>query len=123
MFINIFSFYNKNILLPRKNRGGENYGKTKRRKNRCYSAQEKYNIIKPIISGEISEVQLGKELKLSNGMLVRWIDITESKHYNDSIGCITNEETVSELRLLTITLMIIYRNDDEVFNKKSDVIK
>ena len=123
MFINIFSFYNKNILLPRKNRGGENYGKTKRRKNRCYSAQEKYNIIKPIISGEISEVQLGKELKLSNGMFVRWIDITESKHYNDSIGCITNEETVSELRLLTITLMIIYRNDDEVFNKKSDVIK
>ena len=98
MFINIFSFYNKNILLPRKNRGGENYGKTKRRKNRCYSAQEKYNIIKPIISGEISEVQLGKELKLSNGMLVRWIDITESKHYNDSIGCITNEETVSEFR-------------------------
>ena len=123
MFINIFSFYNKNILLPRKNRGGENYGKTKRRKNRSYSAQEKYNIIKPIISGEISEVQLGKELKLSNGMLVRWIDITESKHYNDSIGCITNEETVSELRLLTITLMIIYRNEDEVFNKKSDVIK
>ena len=26
------------------------------------------------------------------------IDITESKHYNDSIGCITNEETVSEFR-------------------------
>ena len=28
-----------------------------------------------------------------------------------------------KIRLLTITLMIIYRNEDEVFNKKSDVIK
>jgi len=28
-----------------------------------------------------------------------------------------------KIRLLTITLMVIYRNEDEVFNKKSDVIK
>ena len=47
--------------------------RTKGGKNRYYSAQEKYNIIKPIISGEISATQLGKELKLSDGMLIKWL--------------------------------------------------
>ena len=37
------------------------------------TAQEKFNIIKPIINGEISATQLGKELGLSDGMLITWI--------------------------------------------------
>ena len=37
------------------------------------TAQEKFNIIKPIINGEISATQLGKELGLSVRMLITWI--------------------------------------------------
>lgn len=37
------------------------------------TAQEKYDIIKPIINGEISATQTSKELGLSDGMLITWI--------------------------------------------------
>ncbi len=34
------------------------------------TAQEKYDIIKPIINGELSATQTSKELGLSDGMLI-----------------------------------------------------
>lgn len=37
------------------------------------TAQEKYDIIKPIINGELSATQTSKELGLSDGMLITWI--------------------------------------------------
>jgi transposase-like protein len=74
VFINIFSFI-INILLPRKNRGGEIMGRPKGKTSsyRFWTAQEKYNIIKPIIGGEKSASQQGIELKLSGGMLIKWV--------------------------------------------------
>ncbi len=41
---------------------------------RFWTAQEKYNIIKPIVDGEKSAIQLAKSLGFSsNGMIINWI--------------------------------------------------
>ena len=51
------------------------------------TAQEKFNIIKPIINGEISATQLGKELGLSDGMLITWIH----KYQEGGINALENK--------------------------------
>ena len=73
MFINIFSFYNKNILLPRKNRGGEIMGRPKGGNNRTWTSKEKYEVIEPIIKGDISVRDRGRQLGLAHSMIDKWI--------------------------------------------------
>jgi transposase-like protein len=48
-------------------------GRLKGGKYRYYSAQEKLTIIKPIINGDISANQQSIKLKISDGMICRWI--------------------------------------------------
>lgn len=76
MFTNIFFFYNKSIILPSKNHGGETMtklGRPKGGKNRTWTSKEKYEVIFPIISGEISKRDRVKELGLALGMVSNWI--------------------------------------------------
>jgi len=75
VFINIFSFIinNKNILLPRKNHGGENMGRPKGGKNKSWTVNEKYEVLEPIIKGEISQKDRARELDLAYGMMTRWL--------------------------------------------------
>ena len=51
-------------------------GRPKGRKSgyKFWTAKEKYDLILPIINGEISASQLAKEIGMSgNGMLIKWI--------------------------------------------------
>ena len=52
--------------------GGKNMAK-KGQKFKTWTADEKYNVIKPIIDLEISLAQVGKNTGVSNSMLHRWI--------------------------------------------------
>lgn len=45
------------------------------RPNRNWSAEDKYNVIKPIINMEKSLNQVSKELNISSGMLHRWVEV------------------------------------------------
>ena len=45
---------------------------------KCWTAEEKYEVIKPIINFEKSSSQVTKDTGLSNGMLSRW-----GKLYNE----------------------------------------
>lgn len=77
VFINIFFFYNKNILLPRKKRGGNNMGRPKGIKGKytIRTAQEKYELIKPLLNGEKSSEQIDRELGVSSGLLIKWVHL------------------------------------------------
>ena len=44
------------------------------RPNRNWSAEDKYKVIKPIISMEKSLTQVSRELDISSGMLHRWVE-------------------------------------------------
>ncbi len=76
-------------------------------------AQEKFNIIKPIINGEISATQLGKELGLSVGMLTTWIH----KYQQGGIEALENKHKpgnplakYSSRKELTYTEQLEYEN-------------
>ena len=43
-------------------------------KNKYWSAEEKYSVIKPIINFEKSSGQVTKETGISNGMLSKWVN-------------------------------------------------
>ena len=45
------------------------------RPNRNWSAEDKYKVIKPIISMEKSLTQVSGELDISSGMLHRWVEV------------------------------------------------
>lgn len=45
------------------------------RPNRNWSAEDKYKVIKPIISMEKSLTQVSRELDISSGMLHRWVEV------------------------------------------------
>ena len=77
------------------------------------TAQEKFNIIKPIIDGEISATQLGKELGLSDGMLITWIH----KYQQGGIEALENKRKpgnplakYSRRKELTYTEQLEYEN-------------
>ena len=77
------------------------------------TAQEKFNIIKPIINGEISATQLGKELGLSVGMLITWIH----KYQQGGIDALENKSKpgnplakYSSRKELTYTEQLEYEN-------------
>ena len=53
-------------------------GRTKGGKNREWSKDQKYEIIKYIINGEKSTHDLGREFGISNGMICNWL-----KRYNE----------------------------------------
>lgn len=48
-------------------------GRKKGGTNKRWSAQEKYEIIKPIIEGKKSSHDVTRETRLSNGMICNWI--------------------------------------------------
>lgn len=48
-------------------------GRAKGGTNRRWSASEKYNIILPIINGEMSGNQRAKNLGLAQGMVKKWV--------------------------------------------------
>lgn len=54
-------------------------GRPKGGTNKYWSAEEKYQIIKPIIELEKSSLQVTKETGISNGMLSVWV-----KKYNEN---------------------------------------
>ena len=54
--------------------------------NKYWTAEEKYEIIKPIINFEKSSMQITKETGLSNGMICNWI-----KSYNEFSGSVELE--------------------------------
>ena len=54
-------------------------GRTKGGKNREWSKDQKYEIIKYVIDGEKSINDLGREFGISNGMICIWI-----KRYNEN---------------------------------------
>ena len=62
-------------------------GRPKGGKNKYWDKEQKYKIIKPIIDGKISAKQLGKELGLSDGMLIAWIH----KYQQGGIGALENK--------------------------------
>ena len=53
-------------------------GRTKGGKNREWSKDQKYEIIKYVIDGEKSINDLGREFGISNGMICNWL-----KRYNE----------------------------------------
>ena len=53
-------------------------GRPKGGTNKCWSAEEKFEIIKPIIEFEKSSSQVTKDTGISNGMLSVWV-----KKYNN----------------------------------------
>lgn len=54
-------------------------GRNKGGKNKYWSAEEKYKIIKPIITFEKSSRDVTRETGISNGMISTWV-----KRYNES---------------------------------------
>ena len=48
-------------------------GRPKGGKNRSWTANEKYEVLKPIIKGEISQKDRARELDLAYGMILNWI--------------------------------------------------
>ena len=48
-------------------------GRPKGGTNKYWTAEEKYKIIKPILDGEKSTMQVTRETGLSNGMINNWI--------------------------------------------------
>ena len=48
-------------------------GRKKGGTNKSWSAQEKYEIIKPIIEGKKSSHDVTRETRLSNGRICNWI--------------------------------------------------
>ena len=74
VFINIFFFYNIHILLPRKKRGGEIMGRPKGGKNRTWTSKEKYEIILPVLNGELSTYEQASIVGVkSHSTIVNWI--------------------------------------------------
>lgn len=61
--------------------GGKNMAK-KGQKFKTWTADEKYNVIKPIIDLEISLAQTGKNTGVSNSMLHRWIKSYKENGYD-----------------------------------------
>lgn len=61
--------------------GGKNMAK-KGQKYKTWTADEKYNVIKPIIDLEISLAQVGKNTGVSNSMLHRWIKSYRENGYD-----------------------------------------
>lgn len=61
--------------------GGKNMAK-KGQKFKTWTADEKYNVIKPIIDLEISLAQVGKNTGVSNSMLHRWIKSYRENGYD-----------------------------------------
>ena len=57
-------------MIKMKNKKGRPSGG----KNKYWSAEEKYNVIKPIINFEKSSGQVTKETGISNGMLSKWVN-------------------------------------------------
>ena len=55
-------------------------GRTKGGKNREWSKDQKYEIIKYVIDGEKSINDLGREFGISNGMICNWL-----KRYNEDV--------------------------------------
>ena len=49
-------------------------GRTKGGKNKYYTKEEKYKIIKPILEFEKTSGQITRETGLSNGMLSKWVN-------------------------------------------------
>ena len=54
----------------------------KGQKFKTWTADEKYNVIKPIIDLEISLAQTGKNTGVSNSMLHRWIKSYKENGYD-----------------------------------------
>ena len=54
----------------------------KGQKFKTWTADEKYNVIKPIIDLEISLAQVGKNTGISNSMLHRWIKSYKENGYD-----------------------------------------
>ena len=54
----------------------------KGQKFKTWTADEKYNVIKPIIDLEISLAQVGKNTGVSNSMLHRWIKSYKENGYD-----------------------------------------
>ena len=48
-------------------------GRPKGGTNKYWTAEEKYKIIKPILDGEKSTMQVTREIGLSNGMINNWV--------------------------------------------------
>lgn len=48
-------------------------GRPKGGTNKYWTAEEKYKIIKPILDGEKSTMQVTRETGLSNGMINNWV--------------------------------------------------
>lgn len=115
VFINIFLFYNKYTLLLKEKRGGENMGRPKGGTNKTWSAQEKYEVIKPIIEGAISLEQRARELNIkSSGMLCNWtklylnggIDALENKRKpGNPLAKYSNRKELSEIEKLEYEVM------------------
>ena len=61
--------------------GGKNMAK-KGQKFKTWTADEKYNVIKPIIDLEISLAQTGKNTGVSNSMLHHWIKSYKENGYD-----------------------------------------
>lgn len=49
-------------------------GRPKGGKNKYYTKEEKYKIIKPILEFEKTSGQITRETELSNGMLSKWVN-------------------------------------------------
>lgn len=73
---NVFTFSFVKIEI-----GGKNMAK-KGQKFKTWTADEKYNVIKPIIDLEISLAQTGKNTGVSNSMLHRWIKSYKENGYD-----------------------------------------
>ena len=54
-------------------------GRPKGGKNKYWTAEEKYEVIKPIINFEKSSSQVTKDTGISNGMLSRWVKVYNEK--------------------------------------------
>lgn len=48
-------------------------GRPKGGKNRNWTKEEKYEYVKLVLNGEISATQLGKDNKISDGMICNWV--------------------------------------------------
>ena len=63
-------------------------GRTKGGKNRYWSSEDKYKIIKPIINFEKSSAQVTRETGISNGLLSSWV----KKYNKDGIKGLENKK-------------------------------
>ena len=88
-------------------------GRPKGGKNRYWSKEQKFEIIKPIIDGKVSETQRSKDLVISLGMISKWV-----KAYNKSgIEALENKRKpgnplakYSRRKELTYTEQLEYEN-------------